>query len=321
MIAILTGCSDETPVPKIGVSVPETIAPMYTLMKQAMLEHEQEYGVEILWNGVKDKGPTKNPVIAERQQIQKMFEENIAALIIKPVDARAAYPVLKEARRWNIPVVSLDRMLISMPVQGHVTMDNIGLGEAAARYGTTRIGYKGNVLVLEGPVKIEAMRQIAIGVYRVLDQYPDNIQVFSRTSAHEVKAAFDVTNRILKNYAGNIQAIIAVDSTIALGAVQGVRLHGLADLIVTVGVGAGEDACRQIMLKQHDAEVDLIPYDRGLAALNSALSILQDGAFPHDTSLPNGEISTKTKFGPMRLITPANYLVLKRMWPGLFPSY
>ena len=80
MIAILTGCSDETPVPKIGVSVPETIAPMYTLMKQAMLEHEQEYGVEILWNGVKDKGPTKNPVIAERQQIQKMFDQRIEAV-------------------------------------------------------------------------------------------------------------------------------------------------------------------------------------------------------------------------------------------------
>ncbi len=320
LVAVLIGCNNETPVISIGVSVPQTTTPVYTLMKQAMLEHEKEHGVKITWNGVLDKGPTQDDVLAERQGVQRMLESKIRALIIKPVDPKAAYPILREARRWNVPVISLDQMLPSMPVQGHVTVNETLLGEKAAQYALEQIGYKGNVLVLEAPVKIESMRKIAIGVHGVLDQYADKIQVISRMSALDANAAFDVTGRMLKDYAGNIQAVIAADSTLALGAVQGVQLHGLADKIVTVGVGAGEKACRQIILKQHDAEVDLMPYERGLETLKAAVSALNEDDFSYDAQLPNGEILTKTKFGPIRLITTANHLLLERMWPRLFAT-
>ena len=320
LIAVLIGCNNEAPVTSVGVSVPQTTAPVYTLMKQAMLENEKEYGVKITWNGVLDKGPPQDNVLAERQGVQRMLESKIQALILKSVDPKAAYPILREARRWNVPVISLDQMLPSMPVQGHVTANETLLGEKAAQYALEQIGHKGNVLVLEAPFRIESMREIAIGIHRVLDQYEGKIQVISRASALEANAAFDVTGRMLKDYAGNIQAVIAVDSTLALGAVQGVQLHGLADKIVTVGVGAGEKACRQIIQKQHDAEVDLMPYERGLVALKAAVSALNEDDFSYDAQLPNGEILTKTKFGPTRLITTANHLLLERMWPSLFAS-
>ena len=320
LIALLIACSDRAPVISIGVSVPETTAPVYTLMKQAMLEHEKEYGVKITWNGVLDKGPTHDAVLTERQGVQRMLESKIQALIIKSVDPKAAYPILREARRWNVPVISLDQLLVSMPVHGHVTVNGTRLGGKAAQYALDQIGHRGNVLVLEAPVKIESMRKIAIGIHRVLDRYEDKIQVISRTSALEANTAFDITGRMLKDYAGNIQAVIAVDSTIALGAVQGVQLHGLADQIVTVGIGAGKKACRQIILKQHDAEVDLMPYERGLEALRAAVFALNEDAYSYDAKLPNGEILTKTKFGPIRLVTPANHLLLERMWPNLFAS-
>ena len=207
-------------------------------MKQAMLEHEKEYGVKITWNGVLDKGPTHDAVLTERQGVQRMLESKIQALIIKSVDPKAAYPILREARRWNVPVISLDQ--IACQYAGARTRNGQrkhASEEKAAQYALDQIGHRGNVLVLEAPVKIESMRKIAIGIHRVLDRYEDKIQVISRTSALEANTAFDITGRMLKDYAGNIQAVIAVDSTIALGAVQGVQLHGLADQIVTVGIG------------------------------------------------------------------------------------
>ena len=315
---IFIGCDDNNPLVKIGVSVPETTAPVYLLMKQAMIEHEQEHGVEILWNEVRHEGPQQDTVVLERRQIQEMFEAGVRALILMPVDGSAAYPILMEARRWRVPVISLDQMLVSMPVRGHIAVDEVMLGEEAAQYAVAKIGNKGNVLLLEGSAGNESLRNIAIGVYRVLDQYPDAIHVFARPSALTVEAAFDYTNRMLKNYAGNIQAIIAVDSTLAVGAVRGVQLHELVDRIITVGVGAGEEACRQIMSKQHDAEVDLMPYERGLTAFKAAINAMHDQSFAYDAQLPNGEIFTKTKFGPVRLITSANFRVLERMWPDLF---
>ena len=316
--AISIGCADNSAQVKIGVSVPAAAAPVNLLMKQAMIEHGQEYGVEILWNEVRHEGPPQDAVVLERRQIKEMFQAGIRALILKPVNGSAAYPILLEARRWGVPVFSLDNMLVSMPVRGHIAVNDVMLGEEAARYAVAQIGHKGNVLLLEGSAGTESLRNIAIGVYRVLDQYPDAIHVFARPSALTEKAAFDYTNRMLKNYAGNIQAIISVDSTLAVGAVHGVQLHELVDRVITVGVGAGEEACRQIMSKQHDAEVDLMPYERGVAAFKAAINVLNDESFAYDAQLPNGEISTKTKYGPVRLVTSANLGELKRMWPNLF---
>ena len=318
MVTIFIGCDDNKARLKIGVSVPATTAPDYVLMKQAMIEHEHEYEVEILWTEVQREGPPQDAVVLERRQIKELFEVGIRALILKPVNGRAAYPILLEARRWGVPVISLDNMLVSMPVRGHIAVNEVRLGEEAAKYAAAQIGHTGNVLLLEGSAGTESLRNIAIGVYRVLDRYPDAIHVFARPSALTAKAAFDYTNRMLKNYAGNIQAIIAVDSTLAVGAVHGVQLHELVDRVTTVGVGAGEEACRQIMSKQHDAEVDLMPYERGVTAFKAAINALDDESFAYDVQLPNGEIATKTKYGPVRLITSANLGELKRMWPDLF---
>ena len=111
---LILGCSDETSVIKIGVSIPETTAPIYTLMKQGLTEHEKEYNVKNVWNGVRDKEMEQDLVGLEAQQIQKMFEKGIQCLILNPVDGKAAYPILREARRWHVPVISLDRMLVNM---------------------------------------------------------------------------------------------------------------------------------------------------------------------------------------------------------------
>lgn len=318
IVALLAGCEDNTALVKIGVSVPETTAPVYTLMKQAMIDGEKDYGVKILWNGVRDAGVKQNIATLETQQIRRMLDGGIRVLILKPVGGKNAYPILKEAERRNVPVITLDRLLVSINARGHIAVNETGLGEAAAQYAVEGIGYKGNVLVLEESTGAESFRNISLGIYRILDRYSDEIRVHSRASPLDTDVALDLTDRVLKNYAGNIQAIIAVDSTLAVGAVRGVQLHELANQILTVGVGAGEEACRQIMFKQHDAEVDAMPYQRGQEVLQAALDTLNDRPFSFDIELSNGRVSTKTKFGPSRLITPANYSVVRRMWPNLF---
>ena len=318
IVVALAGCGDDAATIKIGVSIPETTAPTYTLIKQAMVDGEKENGVKVVWNGVRDAGVKQNLGTLETQQIRRMLDEGIQILIFKTVDRKQAYPILKETEDRNVPVITLDQLLVSINVRGHIAVNETGLGEAAAQYALEKIGYKGNVLVLEESTGAESFRNISLGIYTVLDQYSDKIRVHSRVSPLDANVALDLTDRVLKNYAGNIQAIIAADSALAVGAVRGVQLHELTDQIITVGVGAGEEACRQIMSKQHDAEVDTMPYQRGQAMLQAALDAVNNRPFSFDVELPNGRVLTKTKFGTIRLITPANYSVAKPMWPNLF---
>jgi ABC-type sugar transport system substrate-binding protein len=287
-------------------------------MRQAMIEQGRTSRIKVLWKGLEDSGPKQDRAAEEIKQVREMLDDGVQVLIFKSADPKSAYPILQEAQKRQIPVITLDRLIVGMPVRGHITVNEIGLGEVAAQHALEQIGYKGNVLILEGPTGVESFRSIALGIYRVLDQYPNTIRIHSYYTPLNVEAAFQMTDQVLKNYAGNIQAVIAVDSVLAVGAARGAHLHGLSEEVVTVGVGAGEEACHQIMQKRHDAEVDLMPYERGEQALQAAISVSNGESFPSDVELPSGKIFTRTLFTPVRIITPANYLEVERMWPNLF---
>ncbi len=318
VVVLLAGCGDSTAPVKIGVSVPQTTVPNYTLMRQALIEGEKDYGIKVLWNDVRDAGVKQHLATLETQQIRRMLDAGIRVLVLKAIDEKSVYRILKEVGQRNVPIITLDQPLTGIKVRGHIAVDNTGLGETAAQYALEEIGYEGNVLVLEEVTGLESFRDISLGIYRVLDRHSDGLRVHSRAARLDATAALDLTDRVLKNYAGNIQAVIAVDSVLAVGAIRGVQLHELADQIVTVGVGAGEEACRQIILKQHDAEVDTMPYQRGQEVLKAARDALNNRPFAFDAELSNGRILTKTKFGASRLITSTNSHVLRGMWPNLF---
>ena len=160
---VFAGCGDDASTIKIGVSIPKTTAPAYTLIKQAMIDGEQDYGIKILWNGVRDAGVKQSLATLETQQIRRLLDEGIRVLIFKPVGGKNAYSILKEAERRNVPVITLDRLLVSINVRGHIAVDETGLGEAAAQYAIEEIGYKGNVLVLEESTGGRSLSEYRVG--------------------------------------------------------------------------------------------------------------------------------------------------------------
>ena len=324
LIAILLlGCRHDESKIRIGVSVPRTTTPTYTLIREKMVElgQKEKHNVEIIWNGVKDQKPNKNHIALEKQRIEEMFNLGIKALILKPLDPKSAYAIIREAKRRNppVPVISLDQMITGVSTYGHITVNEVKLGEQAAKYLIDQTNGKGKVLVLEGPIGIPSLRNIAIGVYNVLYAY-EQIGIHTRVSPLNEQSASSVTDQVLRDYAKNIQAILAVDSCLSVGAIQAVKLHGMTDLILTVGVGASQVACQLIIDGQHDAEVDLQPEERGREAFKAAMSAINQQPFDFDQQLQNGEIMTKTKFGFSRIITKTNYTLVENMWPDLFKN-
>ena len=82
-----------------------------------------------MWNGVRDAGVKQNLATLEIRQIRRMLDEGIRVLIFKVVDGKNAYSILREADRQNVPVITLDRLLVSLNVRGHITVGETGLGK------------------------------------------------------------------------------------------------------------------------------------------------------------------------------------------------
>ena len=324
LIAILPfGCRQDESKIRIGVSVPKTTAPIYTLMREKMIElgKAEKHNVEVIWHGAEDQGSKKNHIAREKQRIEEMLNLNIKVLILKPLAPNSAYTIVSKAKNRNppVPVISLDQMITGVSTYGHIDINEISLGEQAAKYLINQIKGKGKVLVLEGPIGIPSLRNISIGVYNVLYAHKQ-IHIHNRASLLNEQSASSTTDQVLRDYAKNIQAILAVDSRLAVGAIQAVQLHKMTDLILTIGVGASKEACKLIIENQHDAEVDLQPEQRGEEAFNAAMKAIKQKPFDFDQQLQNGKIMTKTKFASSRIITKSNYTLVKKMWPDLFKS-
>ena len=210
-------------------------------------------------------------------------------------------------------------MITGVSTYGHIAINEISLGEQAAQYLINQISGKGKVLVLEGPIGVPSLRNISIGVYNVLNTYKQ-IHIHNRASPLNEQSASSTTDQVLRDYAKNIQAILAVDSCLAVGAIQAVQLHGMTDLILTIGVGASQAACQLVIEGQHDAEVDLQPAERGEEAFKAAMNAIEQKPFDFDQQLQNGGIMTKVKFASSRIITKSNYTLVKKMWPDLFKN-
>jgi ABC-type sugar transport system substrate-binding protein len=339
-------CGNKKDQIRIGVSIDATTFPVYTLMKQALMENSKKYGVKILWNDVQSGDRSLIPVARELAGVKKMLKAGIKVLIIKPVSFKI-YPILRETRRWKVPVISLDTIPTDVPVTGHIKVNEIDLGRKAAEnaieilklwYPLKKPTDRWNVIVLEGAVGVEKLRRIVLGIYEALDQYQQEIQVVSSPQVSGADAAFDVVSKTIGKYAGNIQAIITADSELAVGAVQAVKISNLLyepgwntdpekrkgfayvekKGIVTAGVGAGKEACRLIFKGEHVIEIDEMPYQRALTALEAAFDVLEKKQFPSDGLVSIGVGKVDVKYSPIRVVTKDNVREMEQMWADIF---
>jgi len=334
-------CGKKEYTTKIGVSIDATSFPVYTLMKQALIENSEKYGVEILWNDVQSGDRSLIPIARELADVKKMLKAGIKILIIKPVSFKI-YPILREARRWKVPVISLDRLPTDVPVAGHIKVNETDLGRKAAGkvveilklwYPLKEPTDKWNVIVLESAVVAQKPRKIVRGIYEVLDQYQQEIQVVSSPQVSGADAAFEVVSATIGKYAGNIQAVIASDSEFAIGAVRAVQISnliykpkwrrkGFANVekkgIITAGVGAGKEACRLIFKGEHVIEIDEMPYQRALTALEAAIDVLEKNQFQSDGLISIGVGKVNVKYSPIRVVTKDNIREMEQMWDDIF---
>ena len=177
---------------------------------------------------------------------------------------------------------------------------------------------RGNVIVLEGPRNDEISRQVTLGMYSVLEQY-ESIRIVASEPHQDwdEKLAADTVRTILEKYAGNVQAVLAGNSQLAMGAAKTVSELRLADSVVTAGIGADLAACSAIITGTHDAEVDRDSYRRGLEALILAKTVAEGKDFAYDAEVGADTPKIKLRYSPLRLITKENVSVMNRTWPEL----
>jgi ABC-type sugar transport system substrate-binding protein len=304
-LLLLVGCREDEGKIRVGFSVSGIAHPDSLLIEQAIEENASRYRAQI---------------VHEAESFTELLDREIDVLILNCAKPREVESSVKEAHRRSVPVVILDcPPPQNLHAEAYVKVNQFDAGKMAADYVVKQLGGGGNVIVLEGPRDDETSRQITLGIYSVLEQYDGRIRIVAdeRHPNWDERLAAETVRSTLGKYADNVQAVIACSSQLAMGAVRAVMERGLADRIVTAGIGADLDACRAIITGTHDVEVDIMHYGRGLEALSLAVAVAKDEDFDYDEEIGEYGPKIKVKFGPLRLITRENVSVMKLAWPQL----
>jgi len=304
ILLLVAGCGDDEAKIRVGVSISGIAHPDFALIEQALNENSDKYGARIVYN---------------EEGLTKLLEEGIDVLILNNSDTRDLESDVRETHRKGIPIVMLDCLPPeNLHVEAYITVNQFDAGKMAADYVVRKIDGAGKVIVLEGPGDDETSRQITLGIYSILEKH-ESIKVVTdeRHPGWDKELAADTVRSTLKKYAGNVQAVIAGSSQLAMGAAQAVREYGLADRITTAGIGADLEACKAIIAGAHDAEVDRMPYGRSVEALNLAIAVAKDEEFEYHEEMGEADPKIKVRYGPLRLITERNVSAMKSVWPEL----
>ena len=209
-----------------------------TLMVEGMQERADALGMDLV---MLDAGQDAQNQIT---QIENLIAQQVDAIVVAAVDSDAILPAIEMCEEAGIPLVGLNMLFNTDEPYHYVGPDDVLAGELSMRYAIEEFGGEGNVVILEGPIGQSAQIQRLEGNQNVLKEYEGKVNVLAQQTANwSREEALTLVENWLETFSGEIDAIVAHNDEMALGAIQALSAAGLTDEIVVTGVDAILDGC------------------------------------------------------------------------------
>lgn len=234
-----------------------------------------------------------------RQFDNLIREGRIDGVIIAPADSNRLSPVVEKAIAAGIPVIVYDTPLNADGPLTFVGFDNFNAGKLLGRWVVEQLDGHGKVLILEGPSGNQNALERRNGLIAGLSD--GDIDVLGiRMALWNRQAAQTITAEWLERH-GEIDAILAANDMMALGAIDAMTTAGRTGIVVT-GFDANADALLAIRNGHLHATVDQAPTQQARRAMHLMVRHLESGvSFP-----------PVLLFDSIHLITAENVLYYQR---------
>jgi putative xylitol transport system substrate-binding protein len=204
--------------------------------------------------------------LVQQDQFSTMISQKYNAIIFAPIDADAGATAVKMAHDAKIPVVGTNTKANTDLLSSYVGSDDTLSGYMEAKTVLDKIGCKGNVVVIQGPIGISAQIQRSQGNDKALAECP-NVKVLETKTANWSRAeAQALMENWLTRYPGQINGVIGQNDEMALGAIEAIKGQGLnvSDFAI-----AGIDGITDALLAVKAGEMTSILQDARAQAMGS----------------------------------------------------
>ena len=250
---ILLGCStgteekskgddkQETSSKKEGYTIGCTVYYMtefVTLMAEGMEKKADELGCDLVMLDAQQDA--QNQIT----QIENLIAQKVDVIIVAAVDSDAILPAMEMCEDAGIPLVGVNMLFNTEEPYHYVGPNDVLAGELEMQNAINEIGGEGNVVILEGPIGQSAQIQRLEGNENVLDKYKGKIEVLADQTANwSREEALTLVENWLESFSGKIDAIVAHNDEMALGAIQALEAAGLTDCSDRCGCNFGWLQC------------------------------------------------------------------------------
>lgn len=249
----------------IGCTLQNLSEEFMTMLKGAMEIKLKEYdNVKLVVNDAESK-PDK-----QASQLDSFVAQKVDAVIISPVDADALAPAVKSVVDAGIPVITCSADVTGDMGQVWVGSENENGGQIEAEFVAEKLGGKGNVAILRGPLGAFAEQGRFKGYEAAFANYPDIEIVFDQTANWQREEAMALVENWLTT-GTQIDAILCQNDGMALGALEAVKAAGKKDEIIIAGIDAIQDALDSIKAGELDATCFQDAIGQGEGALEMAV--------------------------------------------------
>lgn len=229
--------------PKIGAAVYGLNAEFMQLWAAALEEHPavKDGLVDLtIFDGRYD-------ALVQQEQFETMITQGYDAIIFVPIDIEAGAAAVQAAADAGIPVFGSNTRVNSELLNAYVGSDDVQSGYMEAKHVLDKIGCKGNVVVIEGPIGQSAQIQRLEGNEKALAECPDVKVVEQQTANWSRAEAQTLMENWLTAHPEGIQGVIGQNDEMALGAIEAIKAAGMkVDDFAIAGIDGVTDALNAV---------------------------------------------------------------------------
>ena len=278
-ILALTSCKRDTPRYVIGMSQCSDDSWRHKMNDEILREAMFYEGVSVEIRSAHDDNRR------QQEDIQYFIDKKVDLLIVTPNEAAPITPIVEEAFDKGIPVIVVDRKILSDKYTAFMGADNYEIGREVGKYLAAKLGGKGNVVELTGLSGSTPAMERHQGFMSAINRYPDIHLLARADAAWEREPGRIIMDSLLRIYP-KIDAVYSHNDRIAPGAFEAAEKLGRAKDIVFVGIDAlpGKGNGVELVL---DSVLDatFIYPTNGDKVLEMAMNILEKKPFARETTM------------------------------------
>jgi ribose transport system substrate-binding protein len=223
---------------RVGVSVYD-MSSFITAGKAGIDAYAKANNIDVLWNSA------NLDVSTQANQVDQFINAGVDAIVVVPVQADSLAPQVAAAKAKKIPFLAVNAGLNSSDLAGTVLPNDVKAGEQEMQMMADKLGGKGNLVVLQGPLGQSGELDRTKGIQNVLAKYP-NMKILAKDTANWKRdEAVNKMKNWISSFGSKINGVVAENDDMGLGALQATREAGVKLPIVGVdGIQDGLNAVK-----------------------------------------------------------------------------